>query len=247
MRPSRKYDGFCMHCARKIEKEKPGTFPEAIISREIRQKQREAHQKALKNVEKSGEKNQFIPEEIEVAMHPHDYNLKEQYELYKEVDPDKKFGNAAGIYAYSDWYHADPLTRVPQIKIDVAEILDVSTQTLYRWEKMNLFKKARLKHLEDVLEYGLGAEITTAVALTNAKNGSEKAIEIINKRVEKRQKERGDSRNPFDFMSEKDKAEAQAIVGEEKIDKRTPAGKLASQSIDNMFIEGEPIDGSKLN
>ena len=233
---------YCIHCAR-IKRLRPDTTPET------RAKQRQAKtgtKKGTKTTEVPV-KQSFIPQEITEAMHPIDFDLESQYDLYKEVDPGKTFGNAPAILAYSQWYHSDTKTRTPQKKEDVANILGVSRQNLYVWEKTSIFKKARSEFLDDILEYGIGAEITTAVALTNAGNGSEKAIEIINKRVEKRQRDRGTKSTALDFLDEKDLAEARAIIGEKKIDKRSNAGKLASESIETMLTEGEPIDESKFN
>ena len=227
---------YCMHCAVELG------LREKTVPNSTRKKQSDA-----KKGDTSNENVDFIPKEVKDALNPTDFDLESQYALYKEIDRGHAFGNSAAILAYSQWYHADVGTRTPKNKEDVAKILDVSVPTLYRWEKMKIFMKARSEYLDDVLEYGLGAEITTAVALTKARSGSEKSIEIINRRVEKRQKERGTKRNPFDFLEPEDLAEAKDIMGDDSVSGKTQAGRFAKETIEDILVTGEPIDESKFN
>ena len=229
---------YCRWCAAELGIKPIATTPQT------RALQRFAKQGKKKNGKDDGG---YIPEEVWEALHPKNFDLCGSYGYYKSTDKDKKYGNSAGILAYSRWFHADAETRTPKNRDEVAKILGVSVSTLYRWEKMRLFEKAREKDVYDVLEYGLGMEISVAITLANMLNGSEKAVEIRNKLVERRQKDRGPEKNPFDWMDSDDLKEAEAIAGDGKLLKRTVAGKMASKDIDDALLSSDIPENAKPN
>lgn len=237
---SKKYDGLCIHCARKaglaegFTKETREKMANSAKERHARERKEQ-----IENISTPQKQNptKILSDDVYFSLHQKNFNLKERVDYYVEVDSGNTYGNFPKLVAYVEWFYADINTRKPKDRKNAAEIMDVSEQTLRGWERSAFFKRCRSNMLDEIVTHGFGKEVRIATALELANSGEQKGVELLQKEAKLgEERDASGSKQVLDFINEEKFKEAMEIVGD-KVSDRGIAKKLSDEAAQNKYLK----------